>query len=119
MRNFLVMTILLLSSVQIFAKKKDKLIQPTISFVIQSVILTSDNCSVAVKSGDGVVYYTEGTTYACEGMRTGNALVGYVEDSWSHISFSPRVFTIYFDAGLSKKGKQQWSPPFTVTSQSK
>jgi hypothetical protein len=116
MRNLLVTTVLVSFSIQLLAAKTNQA-PPTTTFTIQSVTLSGNNCSLSVRSPDGVTYYATAWAWACGNMRTGDTLTGYVKTKDS--LFAPPSTELYFENGFSKKGKMKWSPPFEVSSQAR
>lgn len=123
MRNLLVVLVLVMISMQVLAKKPDQTL-PIESFIIQSVIIGVDTCSLYVKGVDGINYHAEGQWVGqCNLMRSGDTLFGYIKTyyktpAWERVlQYEPLTTDLCFEYGFNKKGKKQWSC-FTVSSQS-
>lgn len=87
------------------------------TFTVRSVNLRGDDCSLSVKSADGVTYYASAWAWMCGNIRTGDSLTGHVKINKS--AFSPTTTYLYFRNGETKMETMKWSRPFVVSSQSK
>ncbi|MGD0154486.1 MAG: hypothetical protein ABSB50_00215 [Terracidiphilus sp.] len=107
--------LLLISTLPCIAAKDQT--PPTTTFTIQSVTLSGDECILSAKSAEGITYYASAYAWHCTGMKTGDRYVGYTKTHFYPFASPSMTTDLYFDAGRSKKGKQQWDY-FSVSSQS-
>jgi len=107
---------LVLFSTSLVAEDRD---HPRVDFVVKSVSISGDICYATFKADDGWTYSTTAYAKWCNAMQIGTELYGYVSVAHYPFATPSSVTSIYFEMGQAKNGRTKYTPPFSVSSQSR